>query len=84
MLAGSTWQFGGYLVFVILPRQSVQEVSLAPQSKNDKTFIALQLPTKRPIPENAANQIFDILEQGSEFLSSWSLAAAAVVAVGSS
>ena len=31
-----------------------------------KSFIALQLPTMRPVSEAVANQIFDILEQGSE------------------
>ncbi|CAN0255379.1 unnamed protein product [Ectocarpus sp. 8 AP-2014] len=47
--------------------------ALVSQEDAGKSFIALQLPTTRSINEHMANEIFDVLERGSELLEGLSL-----------
>lgn len=56
-----------YCATFVQHHQGAQEAPVAQERKNDKTFIALQMPTTRRINEKMANQVFDALEKGSEF-----------------
>lgn len=57
-------------------QQDVEGAPVAQESHKGETFIALQLPNTHYITENMANQLFDVLEKGSE---SWLLLFVALV-----
>ena len=54
------------LVYLVILQGAPEQSPVLLENHKNKSFIALQLPSTRPITETVANQIFDVLEQGSE------------------